>query len=159
MGVYKYDMLNDVISSINLGRSGMAYMVNQEGVVTGHPNQSVVLNQNSLVQLSGGNGDAVKRVTTRETGAVEFSVDGEMMLVAFSPIRGTQWSLVIQIPKSDYSHFINGAMLVSILATLAGLMVSVLLILRFARSISRPVKRVTDQIGRASCRERVCQYV
>ena len=49
MGVYKYDMLNDVISSINLGRSGMAYMVNQEGVVTGHPNQSVVLNQNSLV--------------------------------------------------------------------------------------------------------------
>ena len=146
MGVYKYDMLNDVISSINLGRSGMAYMVNQEGVVTGHPNQSVVLNQNSLVQLSGGNGDAVKRVTTRETGAVEFSVDGEMMLVAFSPIRGTQWSLVIQIPKSDYSHFINGAMLVSILATLAGLMVSVLLILRFARSISRPVKRVTDRM-------------
>ncbi len=146
MGVYKYDMLNDVISSINLGRSGMAYMVNQEGVVTGHPNQSVVLNQNSLVQFSGGNGDAVKRVTTRETGAVEFSVDGEMMLVAFSPIRGTQWSLVIQIPKSDYSHFINGAMLVSILATLAGLMVSVLLILRFARSISRPVKRVTDRM-------------
>ncbi len=146
MGVYKYDLLNDVISNINLGRSGMAYMVNREGVVTGHPNQSVVLNQSSLVQLSGGNGDAVKRVTTGETGATEFSIDGERMLVAFSPIRGTQWSLVIQIPKSDYSHFINGAMLVSILATLAGLTVSVLLILRFARSISRPVKRVTDRM-------------
>ena len=146
MGVYKYDLLNDVISSINLGRSGMAYMVNQEGLVTGHPDQSLVLNQSSLVQLSGGNGDAVKRVTTGETGAVEFPIGGEKMLVAFSPIRGTQWSLVIQIPKSDYSHFINGAMLVSILATLAGLVVSVLLILRFARSISRPVKRVTDRM-------------
>ena len=146
MGVYKYDLLNDVISSINLGRSGMAYMVNQEGLVTGHPDQSLVLNQSSLVQLSGGNGDAVKRVTTGETGAVEFPIGGEKMLVAFSPIRGTQWSLVIQLPKSDYSHFINGAMLVSILATLAGLVVSVLLILRFARSISRPVKRVTDRM-------------
>ena len=146
MGVYKYDLLNDVISSINLGRSGMAYMVNQEGLVTGHPDQSLVLNQSSLVQLSGGNGDAVKRVTTGETGAVEFPIGGEKMLVAFSPIRGTQWSLVIQIPKSDYSHFINGAMLVSILATLAGLVVSVLLILRFARSISHPVKRVTDRM-------------
>ena len=146
MGVYKYDLLNDVISSINLGRSGMAYMVNQEGLVTGHPDQSLVLNQSSLVQLSGGNGDAVKQVTTGETGAVEFPIGGEKMLVAFSPIRGTQWSLVIQIPKSDYSHFINGAMLVSILATLAGLVVSVLLILRFARSISRPVKRVTDRM-------------
>mgnify|MGYP002510951798 FL=1 len=146
MGVYKYDLLNDVISGINLGRSGMAYMVNQEGVVTGHPSQSLVLNQSTLGQLSGGSGDAAERITTDETGAMEYTVDGEKMLVAFSPVRGTQWSLVIQIPKSDYSHFINGAMLISILATLAGLTVSVLLILRFARSISRPVKRVTDRM-------------
>ena len=146
MGVYKYDLLNDVISGINLGRSGMAYMVNQEGVVTGHPSQSLVLNQSTLGQLSGGSGDAAERITTDETGAMEYTVDGEKMLVAFSPVRGTHWSLVIQIPKSDYSHFINGAMLISIFATLVGLTVSVLLILRFARSISRPVKRVTDRM-------------
>ena len=30
---------------------------------------------------------------TGETGAAEISVDGESMLVAFSPIRGTHWSL------------------------------------------------------------------
>ena len=146
MGVYKYDLLNDVISSINLGKNGMAYMVNREGIVTGHPNQSLVLNQSSLAQFSGGNGNAVQRVTTGETGAAEFPVNGEKMLVAFSPIRGTQWSLVIQIPKSDYNHFINMAMLLSVLATLAGLIVSVLLILRFAHSISHPVKCVTDRM-------------
>ena len=84
-----------------------AYMVNREGIVTGHPDQSLVLDQSSLVQLSGGNGDAVERVTTGETGAAEFPIDGEKMLVAFSPIRGTQWSLVIQIPKSDYGQFIG----------------------------------------------------
>ena len=146
VGIYKYDTLNDVISSINLGRSGMAYMVNQDGVVTGHPDQSLALNGSSLAQLSGGSGSAVERITTDETGATEFSVNGKKMLVAFSPIRGTQWSLVIQIPKSDYSHFINWAMAVSILATLAGLAVSMLLILRFARSISHPVKCVTDRM-------------
>ncbi|WP_297311998.1 methyl-accepting chemotaxis protein [uncultured Oscillibacter sp.] len=146
MGAYKYDLLNDVISSINLGRSGRAYMVNREGIVTGHPDQSLAINQSTLVQLSGGDADAVNQVTTGETGAAEFPVRGEKMLVAFSPIRGTQWSLVIQIPKSDYNHFINWAMLISILATLAGLIISVLLILRFARSISHPVKRVTDRM-------------
>lgn len=124
----------------------MAYMVNQEGIVTGHPDSSLALNKSSLVQLSDGNETAVERVTTGETGATEFPIDGELMLVAFSPIRGTQWSLVIQIPKSDYNHFINGAMLVSILATLTVLIVSILLILRLARSISRPVKRVTDRM-------------
>ncbi len=146
VGVYKYDTLNDVISSINLGRSGMAYMVNQEGIVTGHPDQSLALNRSSLSQLSGGSAEAAERVTTGETGAVEFPVGGERMLAAFSPIRGTQWSLVIQIPKSDYSHFINTAMLMSILATIAVLAVSLLVVLRLARSISRPVKRVTDRM-------------
>ena len=146
MGVYKYDALNDVISSINLGRTGRAYMVNREGVVTGHPDQSLALGGSTLVQLSGGNAGAVQRVTTGETGATEFPIDGEQMLVAFSPIRGTQWSLVIQIPKADYSHFINGAMLVAILSTLVFLAVSILLVLRLARSISRPVKRVTDRM-------------
>ena len=132
VGVYKYDTLNDVISSINLGKHGTAYMVNREGVVTGHPDQSVALKGSTLTQISDGNQEALSRVTTGETGSTEFPIDGEIMLVAFSPIRGTQWSLVIQIPKSDYNYLINGAMLVSILATLAVLLVSILLVLRLA---------------------------
>ena len=146
VGVYKYDALNDVISSINLGREGMAYMVDRQGTVTGHPDQSLALNRTTLSGLSGGNSDAVSRVTTGETGAAEFPMGGEQMLVAFSPIRGTQWSLVIQIPKSDYDHFINAAMLVAILSTLAGLALSIYLVLRLARSISRPVKSVTARM-------------
>ncbi len=146
VGVYKYDTLNDVISSINLGKTGMAYMVNQTGIVTGHPDQSLALNQSTLAQLSDGNQDAVDRVTTGETGATEFPIGGELMLVAFSPIRGTQWSLVIQIPKSDYNSFINKAMLVAVLATLAVLVLSILLVLRLSRSISQPVKRVTERM-------------
>ena len=146
VGVYKYDALNDVISSINLGREGMAYMVDREGTVTGHPDQSLALNRASLSSLSGGGQEALSRVTTGETGATELPMNGERMLVAYSPIRGTQWSLVIQIPKSDYDHFINAAMLVAILSTLAGLALSIFLVLRLARSISRPVKSVTARM-------------
>lgn len=146
VGVYKYDTLNDVISSINLGKNGMAYMVNREGIITGHPDQSVVLGLSTLHEISNGNEDAISRATTGETGATEFSIDGKRMLVAFSPIRGTQWSLVIQVPKSDYNELINGAVLADVLFTLAVLVVSILLVLRLARSISRPVKRVTDRM-------------
>ena len=146
VGVYKYDTLNDVISSINLGKHGTAYMVNREGTVVGHPDQSRVREGSTLAGLSGGNEEAVSRVTTGETGAAEFIVDGEELLVAFSPIRGTQWSLVIQVPKSDYDNMINRAMLVAILCTLAVLVVSILLVLRLASSISRPVKSVTRRM-------------
>ncbi len=146
VGVYKYDALNDVISGINLGKNGMAYMVNLNGIVTGHPEQSVVLEESTLSEISGGSEEEVSRVTTGETGATEYSADGTKMLVAFSPIRGTQWSLVIQVPKADYNHIINGAMLVAVLCTLAVLIISILLVLRLARSISRPVRGVTDRM-------------
>ncbi len=146
VGIYKYDMLSDVIGSINLGRHCTAYMVNREGIVMGHPDQTKVLEGNTLAGLSGGNEEAIGRVTVGETGATEFVVEGQTMLVAFSPIRGTQWSLVIQVPKSDYAQLINGAMMAAILCTMAVLVVSILLVLRLAMSISRPVKSVTERM-------------
>lgn len=146
VGVYKYDTLNDVISSINLGKSGMAYIVNRSGIVVAHPDQSCVLAQNTLSQLSGDSSEALNRVTTGETGAAEFSINGKDMLAAFSPVRGTQWNLVIQIPKSDYDYLTNRAMFVAILCTAAVLFLSILLILQLSHSISNPVKSVTKRM-------------
>ena len=146
VGVYKYDVLNDVLSSINLGRHGMAYMVNREGIVTGHPDQSIVTSASTLLQLSGGNEEAIKSVTTGETGATEFVIDGQKMLAAFSPIRGTQWALVIQVPKSDYNSLIEGAMATAWACTLVMLLASIVWILRMSMSICKPVKYLTRRM-------------
>ena len=146
VGVYKYDALNDVLSSINIGKNGMAYMVNRDGVVMGHPDQAIVKSQAILLELSGGNEEAIRSVTTGETGATEFIIDGQRTLAAFSPIRGTQWALVLQVPKSDYNNLINEAMVVSGMCTLAVLLISIIGILRMASSISKPVKNVTSRM-------------
>lgn len=146
VGVYKYDTLNDVISSINLGRHSTAYMVDRNGIITGHPDKSLVLAKNMLSQLGGENPEILNRITAGETGAAEFPIDGKHILVAFSPIRGTQWSLVLHIPESDYSHMINGAVFVAIAFTFVVLIFSILLVLHLARSISRPIKNVTARM-------------
>ena len=80
VGVYKYDTLSDIINSINLGENSTAYMVNHDGIITGHPDESQVLSENTLSQINGGNEDAVARITTDETGAIELPVDGKKML-------------------------------------------------------------------------------
>ncbi len=146
VGVYKYDTLNDVISSINLGAHSTAYMVDHKGIIAGHTDQSLVLSGSTLAQIGGENEDALKHIIARETGSTEFPVNGEHILVAFSPIRGTQWSLVLHIPEADYAHTIRGAIYVSVAATLAVLVISILLVLQLARSISRPVKSVTTRM-------------
>jgi methyl-accepting chemotaxis protein len=144
-GVYKYDILNDVISSINIGRHGMAYMVGHTGAITGHPDQDIALAQQNMAQL-GADDSLVNRVISNETGSAEFSANGTTMLAAFAPIRGTQWSLVIQVPKRDYNSYINGAILMAMLATSAVLVISILIVLRLAQSISKPVRSVTERM-------------
>lgn len=146
VGVYKYDALNDVLSNINIGKNGMAYMVNREGIVTGHQDQERVKSGATLLELSGGNEEAIKSVITGETGATEFVIDGQQVLAAFSPIRGTQWALVIQVPKSDYDNLIEDAMVAAGICTLVVLLLSILVILRMAHSISKPVKNVTSRM-------------
>ncbi len=146
VGVYKYDALDDVLSSINIGKHGLAYMVNREGVVVGHPNQALPLRGETLDQLTNSHEEVRRRVISNETGASEFGMGLDTMLVAYAPIRGTQWSLVLQMPKSDYNYLINAAMVSDILITLAVLVISIVLVLRLARSISRPVKHVTGRM-------------
>lgn len=104
------------------------------------------MSNSMLLELSGGNEEAIESVTTGETGSTEFVIDGQKMLAAFSPIRGTQWALVIQVPKSDYNSMIDEAMAFAGLCTLVVLFISVLLILKMARSISKPVKNVTNRM-------------
>ncbi|MCI9068006.1 MAG: HAMP domain-containing protein [Lachnospiraceae bacterium] len=144
VGVYKYDALNDVIGSINLGKNGMACLINRESDIVGHPDQSLVLSKSTLSQLY--DGDDLAHAAIGETGAEEFTADGKAMLAAFSPVRGTQWALIIQVPKSDYDQLISQALLVAVLVTAAVLTVSILVVLRLSRSISRPVKAVTERM-------------
>jgi methyl-accepting chemotaxis protein len=146
VGVYKYDALDDVLQSINIGKHSLAYMVNREGIVTGHPDQTLALQGSSLDQITGNSAEVRDRVISNETGASEYGVGLDIMMVAYSPIRGTQWSLVLQVPKSDYNYLINAAMLTAVLATLVGLVVSILLVMRLSRSISRPVQKVTARM-------------
>jgi len=147
VGVYKYDALNDVLRGINVGRNGVAFMVSGDGTVTGHPNQTLALQGATLSQIGGGGYDRIShRMTNGETGATEAKINGKAMLLAFSPIRGTQWSLILEMPKSDYNYLINGGIVAAALVTLVVLVISILLVLRLSRSISLPVKNVTGRM-------------
>lgn len=146
LGVYKYDTLNDVLSNINVGKNGYAMMVDRSGRVVGHPDQSIALAGRSLSDLSGGYERAYTRLTTGETGAVEAGVGGEHVLLAFSPVRGTQWSLVVEVPKSDYAYLTNQAILATAAVALVLLTASIAVIYRLSRSISRALQKVTRRM-------------
>jgi len=145
--VYQYDALKDTLGDIHIGRSGQALIVSHQGKVVGSIDQSAVMSGSSLSALRGSGYDkATAHLITGETGATEADGTQGRMILAYAPIRGTQWSLMIEMPKSDYDGLTNQTVVVICLAALVLLALCMIWTLRMTRAISMPIGNVTRRI-------------
>lgn len=143
VGIYKYDMLSEVLGAIHIGQSGMALIINQEGKVVGHPQVDVVRQEVNIYEL-----DTTKsahqifdRMVTRETGATEGIVNGQESYVAYCPVRGTQWSFAVEVPKTDYMESTNIALMNTMVGTFVALVVALVVIWIMTTVISGQLKK------------------
>jgi len=151
MGVYKYDALNDVISNINIGESGKPIIIDSEGRIIGHQDTDIIKGQKNIFDdCSDSAKNLYKRMLTGETGSGQAVIDNENTFIAFSPIRGTHWSLAIQVPKSDYMYLINNAIMGTIIASVIMFLIAIALIYKFSNNISISVNKATKRIVKLS---------
>lgn len=146
VGTYKYDTLNDVLSNIIVGTHGYAMIVNTQGQIVGHPNQEVALSGTTLLDLDSGYDQVYDGVISTSTAVQEAVISGEKTLMGYAPIQGTQWSLLVQVPKSDYALLVNRAIFMIALAALCLLTLSLSVMYRLSHSISTSVKKVTRRM-------------
>src|SRR5690606_14840386 len=99
--------LSSIIEDINLGKSGEAFMINQEGTIIAHKDRDLVFGTNndfenfkedpsleSLVELQ-------KLMVEGKTGFGSYSYQGEEKLLGFYPVASTGWSIGVTILKSE----------------------------------------------------------
>ncbi len=153
VGCYKYDVLNDVMTNINLGRTGGAYIFNQEGRLMASPDRAKVAEgSNVLAGLDQGEElyDRMARASTGEIGAARLKMNGEATFLAYAPVRGTNWTICIAVPRADFMQIGNRAILWTLLVVLLLLTAALIRIRRFSRKISDSLGSVTGRIQRLS---------
>lgn len=146
VGSYKYDVLNDVLSNINLSANGKAFIVSQEGQVMGNRDTKLVEENTSLAD-SLQSEDIAEKVVSGETGVETMEASGSVDLVSYAPINGTNWYLTILVPRSDFMGPANASILLSVAITLVLLILAGGMTLRFASRIQKSLKGVTERIG------------
>lgn len=144
VGVYKYDVLSDVLGAIHIGKSGMALIINEEGKVVGHHQEDIVRQELNIYELDGtvSAHQVFDRMLTRETGSGEGMFNGQESYVAFCPVRGTLWSFAVEVPKADYMEFTNRAAWNTIVGNVLALAVALVFIWGVMTVISRQLKKV-----------------
>lgn len=138
--------LNDIVSSIQVGENGSAYMIGTNGVTIADTSMETVGLQNieqeaetdpALSQLAA----IHTRMRQGEQGFGEYSIDGVKKFSAFSPVEGTDgWSVSITAPTSDFLQTTIQSIVITIILLAAALTAASLVAFFLARRISLPIK-------------------
>ncbi|MGY3664377.1 MAG: methyl-accepting chemotaxis protein [Roseburia sp. 1XD42-69] len=150
VGIYKYDLLSDVLGAIHIGQNGMAILVNQDGKIVGHPTTDMVRQELNIYDLdtSASAHSIFDRMVSRETGQALGFINGQESYVAFSPVRGTRWSFAVEVPKTDYMASTNLALLNTLVGTFGTLIVALFLIWITTTMISSQLKSAILRVNR-----------
>lgn len=88
-----------------------------------------------------------KKMTERERGVGQYTLNGEDYYMGYCPVEGTTWSLAITAPKTTVMAKVNSLtarlITLSIPFLLAGIVVTILI----ARNITRPIKTTTKYLN------------
>lgn len=117
IGSYKYDLLNDVLSNINIGIRGSAYIINEDGTIIADKDLENMKEHPSVYDLYGSKkNDAIFDAMTHfETGSELMTLHHLKHYVAYSPVAGTNWTLIVDAPRNDFMKTLFTAILICVL--------------------------------------------
>ncbi len=147
VGSYKYDILNDVLSNMNLGETGAAYIVNEEGQIVGDKDIENIAKKMNVYEMypDAKTRDMYEKVIGGQTGTQKITLHNMPHYAAYSPIPGTLWSLVIDVPVKEFKAR-------GITAALIGVLLAVVVLLIGQALITRMVSGLTDHLRAATGR-------
>ncbi len=147
VGSYKYDILNDVLSNMNLGETGAAYIVNEEGQIIGDKDMENIVKGVNVYEMypDSKSRDMYEKVIGGETGSQKISLHNTPHYVAYSPVPGTLWSLVIDVPVREFKTR-------SVTAAVLGTVLAVAVLIIGLGMIARMVSGLTDHLRAATGR-------
>ena len=147
VGSYKYDILNDVLSNMNLGETGTAYIVNEEGQIVGDKDIENIAKMVNVYDMYPGSKsrDMYEKVIGGQTGSQKITLHNTPHYAAYSPIPGTLWSLVIDVPVKEFKTR-------GITAAILGVVLAVVVLLIGQAMITRMVSGLTEHLRAATGR-------
>ncbi len=138
--------LNDIVSSIQVGENSRAYMINKTGDTIADIVLDTITVQNigaeaqsdsSLKDLA-----AIHEAMCRgENGFGSYDSPEGKMFLAYAPVNGTDgWSIAVAAPQLNYLSSTYQGMTINIIVMAASVVISIVVALLLAGSISKPMK-------------------
>lgn len=140
----------DVISTIKVGQTGHAFVLDGLGRLVGHPDISLVLRGADDATLKPFQAIRAAVVHSGASFAIARDAQGNAIAAAVAPIAGAGWTVVVEQPLSEAFGPIYAALWRTGGLLLAGSALAGLLAFAFARRMTEPIRLLeegTERIG------------
>jgi signal transduction histidine kinase len=139
----------DVISRIQVGKAGVAYVVDDRGLLIAHPDIGVVLRKTDLSGLSHV-AFALKRQRDPaiKVPAISHDRNGREVLTAFAPIATLGWLVFVDLPLTEALQPVYAALERSAFVLAAGLLFAALVGVWLARRMVVPIRALATGAAR-----------
>lgn len=148
VGSYRYDLLNDVLSNINIGAGGLAYLVDREGNIIANKNVADMEKKQNLYNMygSGRNKKVFDSMLDFQSDSASVLFHMQQHYIAYSPVAGTNWTLMIAAPGKDFMKILLWSVVISILIIVALQICARKLIIRVADRIADSLSLATNRL-------------
>lgn len=144
--------LNDIVSSIKVGESSRAYMINKSGVTIADVTLDTITTQN-IEQESASNPSLKEQAGLHEAmrqGKNSFGSfrgsDG-IRFSAYAPVNSTDgWSVAVTVLKSEYLANTYFGIIINLLVITASILVSIVVALKLSSNISTPMRACAERM-------------
>lgn len=134
----------DIIESISVSENSYAYLIDQDGYIITHKDESLILQANVKDM---GFGDIADKMMSGQADCGEYTYNGEKIICAFSPIDNTDgWTMVIAAPETDFSVAMNRIINVAVAIGIIAVIVVIIIATFMANYISKPVNTVKEAL-------------
>ncbi|HVO67928.1 MAG TPA: cache domain-containing protein, partial [Syntrophales bacterium] len=143
----KIDYLSEKVTE-KVGQTGYGYMVDQTGLAIAHPDKAKILSLN--ITTVNGMEEISKAMVAKQRGVHDYVYQGTKKIAGFAPVELTGWSVCL---TQNADEFLSAAHSIRNFIVIMGgvfLIITVIAVVFFARSISSPIKNAVDQMGEAA---------
>ncbi len=147
--------LSQFITQFDYGDTGYAYIVNAEGTLMAHPDETLVTSLYNLIDAAQDNpdyGDLAKlmqdHVIVGDMGTGQYLFQGTMRMVGYAPIHNSTWSVVVGITQAEILKNVNFIKNILIFIIIGAIILGAAVTFFVSSSIARPIIAVTNDIKR-----------
>ncbi|OPX88685.1 MAG: Methyl-accepting chemotaxis protein McpB [Pelotomaculum sp. PtaB.Bin013] len=149
LGTQPIDEIISELSTIKVGKTGYAYMIQGDGLCIAHPDKNMVMKLNLLKDssLDSNLTSAAQKMVKGESGVTRYVFEGVDKFIAYAPVAGSKWSLVLTSPVAELSAALRSLAVISIILTLVVLFIAGAVAVVLSNQIVKPILVLKDEFN------------